>query len=90
MFVYKFSASEAREGVGFPGTGVLGCCERLRMGVVDRAQGVCKSSVLSLLLSHLSSPVKIILALRPDRHFPPPKSPRSLQPYITVAEWKCL
>lgn len=48
MLVYKYSHSEAREGVVFSGTGVLGCCERLQMGVVDRAQGVYKSSVFSL------------------------------------------
>lgn len=48
VLVYKYSHSEAREGAVFSGTGVLGCCERLQMGVVDRAQGVYKSSVFSL------------------------------------------
>lgn len=57
MCLYKWMPMPQKvRNITFPGAGVAGCCEPPDMGTGNLSQALCRSSVCSQLLNHLSSP----------------------------------
>lgn len=83
MYMWMPMSPKARN-IGFPGIGVRGCREPPDMGAGNLTQALCKSSMCSPLLSHLSSPTTSFI-IRKFKHTKVQRkgSPRrGLQPSI--------